>query len=127
MTTPNNINFTLKYASGKKKLLEKELADINTKISAISIKDNDAENLIKTGIQQLETEIPDYISYKNSLANIENDIKNFKSNILKDSNNNLIYDNLQLLKYKNELIATEKYKNFLEDFLNLIPNKAIEY
>lgn len=127
MTTPNNINFTLKYASGKKKLLEKELADINTKISAISIKDNDAENLIKTGIQQLETEIPDYISYKNSLANIENDIKNFKSNILKDSNNNLIYDNLQLLKYKNELIATEKYKNFLEDFLNLIPNKAIDY
>ena len=76
MTTPNNINFTLKYASGKKKILEKKLADINTKISAINIIDNDAENLIKTNIQQLETEITDYITYKNSLANIENDIKN---------------------------------------------------
>jgi hypothetical protein len=127
MTTPNNINFTLKYASGKKKILEKKLADINTKISALNIMDNDEENLIKTNIEQLETEIVDYITYKNSLTNIENDIKNFKSSVLKDSNNNLIYSNLQLLNYKNELIATEKYKNFLKDFLNLIPNKAIEY
>ena len=127
MTTPNNINFTLKYASGKKKILEKKLADIFVLISAINIIDNDVENLIKTNIQQLETEIVDYITYKNSLANIENDIKNFKSSVLKDLNDNLIYTNLQLLNYKNELIATEKYKNFLEDFLNLIPNKAIEY